>query len=144
MAECGQTTLLRSRSQRPSAPWESALTPLESSVLALVTQLSIEAGTWIGLANCHGPSTPARSLYEASVARYQEVGEFLNSVDSSLRYFRPKIYPQGSFRLGTMIRPWLREDEYDIDLVCLLNLAKTQITQANLKAIVGARLAENP
>ena len=28
------------------------------------------------------------------------------------------IYPQGSFALGTAVKPFDREDEYDVDLVC--------------------------
>jgi hypothetical protein len=28
------------------------------------------------------------------------------------------IYPQGSFALGTAVKPYDREDEYDVDLVC--------------------------
>ena len=39
--------------------------------------------------------------------------------DSELSDFDPTIYPQGSFALGTAVRP-LGEDQYDVDSVCLL------------------------
>jgi len=40
-----------------------------------------------------------------------------------------RIYPQGSFRLGTVVRPDTRTGEYDIDLVCWLLIAKETVTQ---------------
>ena len=83
-------------------------------------------------------------LYEAAVAKYTEVGAFLDAPDSDLSKFRPRIYPQGSFRLGTMIRPWSREDEYDIDLVCVLDIVKEHTSQVELKSRVGRRLGQNP
>ena len=39
------------------------------------------------------------------------------------------IYVQGSFMLGTVISPYGRFGEYDLDLVCRSNIAKTSITQ---------------
>ena len=33
------------------------------------------------------------------------IGEWLDGKDSSLSVYKPVIYPQGSFRLGTMIKP---------------------------------------
>jgi Second Messenger Oligonucleotide or Dinucleotide Synthetase domain len=54
----------------------------------------------------------------------------------------PEIYPQGSFRLGTVVRP-IANYEYDIDLVCLLKLRKEATTQKNLKQIVGDRLKKH-
>jgi len=51
--------------------------------------------------------------------------------------YRCRIYPQGSFRLGTVVRPAGRTGEYDIDLVCWLLIAKENITQVELKQRVG-------
>ena len=36
----------------------------------------------------------------------------------------PRIYPQGSFRLGTVTKPLSDAEEYDLDLVSELNLQK--------------------
>ena len=70
---------------------------------------------------------------------YRAVGKWLGDceVDSDV-----KIMPQGSFYLGTVIRPVTDKDEYDIDLVCLLKNA-TDKSEAEIKKIVGDRLREH-
>lgn len=79
-------------------------------------------------------------LYEDAVLKYEKIGAWLAEENSELQKFDPEIYPQGSFRLGTMIRPLTEKDEYDIDLVCHLKIKKESTTQKNLKEIVGDRL----
>jgi hypothetical protein len=56
----------------------------------------------------------------------------------------PYVYPQGSFRLGTVVRPIRHglECAYDIDLVCQLN-ADAGITPAAIKLMVGQRLVDH-
>jgi hypothetical protein len=80
------------------------------------------------------------SVYEDAVLKYEDVGAWLAAEDSDLRDFTPQIYPQGSFRLGTVIRPLSDSDEYDIDLVCHLAIAKDATTQSRLKKIIEGRL----
>lgn len=75
--------------------------------------------------------------------RYKAVGKWIGDEDSQLALFRPEIYPQGSFRLGTVIRHINEADEYDIDLVCELTISKDNVTQKQLKQMVGDRLKEN-
>ena len=82
-------------------------------------------------------------LYEAAVLHYTDVAGWLSAEDSRLVQYDPEIYPQGSFRLGTMVRPIFRPDEFDIDLVCRLIIPKEQTTQAALKKGVGSRLRED-
>ncbi len=79
------------------------------------------------------------SKYEEAKQHYTAVGDWLGAEDSELAPFSPEIYPQGSFALGTAVRP-LGEDEYDVDAVCLLALTTKQVTQALLKELVGRRL----
>lgn len=82
--------------------------------------------------------------YLEAKKRYENVGEWLNKKDSPLARYNPVIYPQGSFRLGTVIKPVSNRDEYDIDLVCFLtDLQKEDISQRQLKDMVGNRLAQN-
>jgi len=81
------------------------------------------------------------SKYELAVQRYQTIGEYLGNDKSSLAAFSPKIYSQGSFRLGTIIKPY-KSDEYDIDLVCELILDKN-IGQKKLYDLLGTRLQES-
>ena len=81
--------------------------------------------------------------FQEAVDRYKAVGVWLGQEDSPLSNYEPTIHPQGSFMLGTVVRPLLREDEYDIDLVCLLTIGKNNIRPQELKEIVGARLKDN-
>jgi len=68
-------------------------------------------------------------MYEDAVVKYTEVGEWLAHEDSELAQYDPDIFPQGSFRLGTMVRPVNDSEEYDIDLVCHLKIKKENTTQ---------------
>lgn len=79
------------------------------------------------------------SKYREAKDHYKAVGDWLGGEDSELAAFSPEIYVQGSFSLGTAVRP-LSEDEYDVDAVCLLELTTNQVTQLELKAMVGRRL----
>lgn len=77
-------------------------------------------------------------IYQQIVARYKAVGQWLQRNDSFVRQYAPTIYPQGSMRLGTVVKPINDDDDYDVDLVCELNnLDKGSITQAWLKEKVG-------
>ncbi len=79
-------------------------------------------------------------LYEDAVIKYEDIGDWLSESDSELKDYSPEIYPQGSFRLGTVVRPVSEKEEYDIDLVCRLEIEKEKTTQAQLKEMVGNRL----
>ncbi len=79
------------------------------------------------------------SRYREAKERYEAVGAWLDEADSELAPYKPIIYPQGSFALGTAVRP-LGSDEYDVDAVCLLQLSTAQVTQRQLKKLVGDRL----
>lgn len=79
--------------------------------------------------------------YEAAERSYKSVGAWLHREASKLRYAKPQVYIQGSFRLGTAIRPISEEEDYDVDLVCELSVSKTQMTQAELKKALGFELA---
>lgn len=82
----------------------------------------------------------SKEMREKAELKYREVGEWLGDcdVDSNV-----KIFPQGSFYLGTVIRPVSDEDEYDIDLVCVLKNAQYK-SEREIKHIVGDRIKEHP
>lgn len=82
-------------------------------------------------------------LADEAILRYESVAAWLSEEGSPLLRFSPEIYPQGSFRLGTPVRPMLRGEEFDIDLVCRLAIPKEDTTQAELKDRVGKRLKED-
>lgn len=81
--------------------------------------------------------------YNAAVSSYGAVGEWLAKPESSLAQYKPVVRPQGSFMLGTMIKPICEEDDLDIDLVCELTGKNPQWTQYYLKQAVGNRLKAN-
>ena len=81
-------------------------------------------------------------VYEDATIKYVEVGEYLGADDSALSDYSPEIYVQGSFRLGTIVRPKNHDGEYDIDQVCRLTIKKQKNTQSELKQMIGDRLKE--
>ena len=74
-------------------------------------------------------------LHDAADKEYYGVGQYLAD-QSDLGVTEWDVYPQGSFRLGTVVRP-IGKDHYDLDMVCRLDLAATSISQADLKERVG-------
>lgn len=84
-----------------------------------------------------------KSRYEEAKQRYKAVGDWLGKEESPLAPYEPEIYPQGSFRLGTVVKPLSEADEYDIDLVCEMRLGKNQVSQKKLKDMVGDRIKAN-
>ena len=80
---------------------------------------------------------PAR--YQEAKNHYNAVGDWLGRADSELALFAPIVFPQGSFALGTAIRP-IGDEEYDVDAVCLLQQHPAHLTQQQLKEMVGRRL----
>ena len=85
----------------------------------------------------------SESQYDAAVRSYGAVGEWLAKPESSLALYKPIIRPQGSFILGTMIKPICEDDDLDIDLVCELTGKNSQWVQYHLKQAVGNRLKDN-
>lgn len=83
--------------------------------------------------------------YKQAVDRYTAVGDWLNDGDYEGVYGDLDVSPQGSFRLGTVIRPLKdgKEADYDIDLVCQLPLLRKSTSPGLLKNAVGNRLKEN-
>ena len=77
------------------------------------------------------------SMSAKAVSGYKAVGDWLDGCD-----FDVKIYPQGSFALGTVVKPISDEEEYDIDLVCLLRDGQ-ELGEREIKHIVGDRLKDN-
>ncbi|WP_321334988.1 nucleotidyltransferase [uncultured Bacteroides sp.] len=81
--------------------------------------------------------------YKVAVSSYGAVGEWLAKPESSLAPYKPVIRPQGSFMLGTMIKPICEDDDLDIDLVCELTGKNLEWAQYHLKQAVGNRLKAN-
>jgi hypothetical protein len=79
-------------------------------------------------------------LAAEAVAEYNRIGLWLCDEGSTLVQYDPHLYPQGSFRLGTPVHPIDPTREFDIDLVCRLDINKENTSQKDLKKIVGDRI----
>lgn len=75
---------------------------------------------------------------ERAIARYDDLAAWLAANEPGRADVH--IYPQGSFRLGTLVRPSDLGRDFDIDLVFLRDLARTSITQDELRRGAGALL----
>ncbi|WP_244809044.1 nucleotidyltransferase [Streptomyces sp. So13.3] len=75
-------------------------------------------------------------LHDTAVRRYKEVGAWLAENGSP----GWEIHSQGSFLLGTVVRPGTESGEYDIDLVCRLPLKQESTSKEGLKQRVGDQL----
>lgn len=84
-----------------------------------------------------------KTEFDIAVKSYEAVGNWLSKEGSPLYKYKPRILPQGSFMLGTMIKPINEEDELDIDLVCKLEGKPSTWTQKDVKEIVGDRLKDH-
>ncbi|MFF4910539.1 cyclic GMP-AMP synthase DncV-like nucleotidyltransferase [Streptomyces sp. NPDC001260] len=78
----------------------------------------------------------APDLHDTAIERYGEVGTWLAENGSP----GWEIHSQGSFLLGTVVRPNTETGEYDIDLVCRLPLERDSTTKEELKQRVGDQL----
>src|SRR5690348_15856221 len=77
-----------------------------------------------------------RSRHEAADERYQALGAFLESASSPFAGRRPRIYPQGSMRLGTTVKPLV--GPHDLDFVIELDLKPSTLEPvALLDALYG-------
>lgn len=76
------------------------------------------------------------SNYEKATNRYNSIANYIKN--SELDSDRPDIYLQGSFKLGTAIKPLTEDGAYDIDIVCnLTKLRRENQSQFSLKYDLG-------
>jgi hypothetical protein len=81
-----------------------------------------------------------KSYYEKAAARHKSLGEWLCRDESTVARFHPHVSAQGSFRYGTVIQPLRTTEEYDLDNVTTLAIAKSSLTQKQVKELYGAEI----
>ena len=74
--------------------------------------------------------------HDLAVTHYRDIGNWLDR-DHYLVSSCPRIYPQGSFLLGTVTKSISGEDEYDLDFVVELRQPSEDVTPWQLKNSVG-------
>ena len=77
-----------------------------------------------------------QSEFERAEKRYGDLGAVLDEQWAST-YGSNVVFPQGSFRLGTVVRNVSRNDDIDIDVVAVRDVGRSSITQEELKDEVG-------
>lgn len=81
------------------------------------------------------------SRYEQAEKSYSSLGEWLNRPESTIKCYDPAVYVQGSFGLGTVIKPLNEAEEYDVDAVCEFRLlGKSDLSQAHLKELLRVEM----
>lgn len=83
-----------------------------------------------------------KSQIEAAESRYESLGEWFNRSDSLSAIYEPHIFPQGSFRLGTAIRPATNNDDFDLDLACKLDRYPDNCSQNDLRNAISEELSK--
>lgn len=85
----------------------------------------------------------SKTAMETLARSYNYIGEWLTGSDEISRLGDVSIKPQGSVGLGTAIKPISDDDEYDVDLVCIINNSRLKSNLKLLKHSVGNRLKEH-
>ena len=90
-----------------------------------------------------------KAQYETAKKRYEAVGKWLAegeyclTGDSKVCLKNGEIYPQGSIRLATAVKP-IGQGEFDVDLVFFSpNVSRYDIDPSELNRLIGERLRAN-
>lgn len=85
------------------------------------------------------------SKYKQAMERFGSMKSHLLADEYAGTTAEPEIYLQGSFKLGTEIRPYKdsKDADYDIDIVCRLEHEKETTTPKTVKHQVGNHLKEH-
>lgn len=80
------------------------------------------------------------TMFKSAVEKYNNIGKLLQENDLPV-----DIYPQGSFAIGTVVRPYKnsKDADFDIDCICLLRNTKEHILPCKVKNSVGDLLKSN-
>ena len=80
------------------------------------------------------------TMYRNALEKYQNIGKYL--IDNGLDV---DIFPQGSFSIGTVVRPYNhgQETSYDLDFVILHRVEKAHTNPKNEKYLPYYKLMEN-
>ena len=77
------------------------------------------------------------TYYEKAEISYKSFATWLERENSEFKDSIKEVFLQGSFKLGTVVKPISEADEYDIDMVCKFDISKDKITQKELKDKLG-------
>ena len=80
------------------------------------------------------------TMYKNATEKYKAVGTYLQEHGLAC-----DIFPQGSFSLGTVVRPYREsiEMDYDLDFICCLDEDKTTTSAKYVKNVIKEKLRES-
>jgi len=80
------------------------------------------------------------TMYKNAKEKYESIATFLNN-----QGIKAEIFPQGSFRMGTVVRPYRegQDKDYDLDVVCNLVQKKRESNPKNVKNQIGEELEKS-
>ncbi len=78
------------------------------------------------------------SYYQKAEDKYDSLGRFLSREGASLESYNPEVFVQGSFMLGTVVKPVKGDPTYDLDMSLVLKdvVNKDTHTQESLRKLV--------
>lgn len=81
-------------------------------------------------------------VIEQSIRRYKSLGEWFDRDGGLFEEMAIEVFPQGSFALGTTIKPIEETEEYDLDIGCKVKTGdyKSLHSQKYLKESLGTEL----
>ena len=79
-------------------------------------------------------------MFKNATDKYTALGEYLQSAG-----LKCDVFPQGSFSLGTVVRPYKNSEEvdYDLDVVCCIDRAKYDVQPKTIKNKVKDLLCQS-
>jgi Second Messenger Oligonucleotide or Dinucleotide Synthetase domain len=87
---------------------------------------------------CHNLEI-TEAMFRIAEERYTSIVRYLEEKDSALAVYRPIIYPQGSIKIETTVKP-IGENELDVDVICHL-LVSERTPQTAFLNLLYNRLA---
>mgnify|MGYP000363360336 FL=1 len=80
------------------------------------------------------------TMYKNATDKYKAVGTYLQEQGVEC-----DIFPQGSFSLGTVVRPYResKEADYDLDFICCLGKLKEKTTAKYVKNIIKETICKS-
>jgi hypothetical protein len=84
----------------------------------------------------------SNTQHQQASDRYEAVGAWISRPESPLYAFKPVIYPQGSLRIGTSLKP-LARNVHDLDLVCELDFDWTKADPVHVLDLLEEALRDH-
>ena len=79
----------------------------------------------------------SQTMVDNATEKYQNMASYLQS-----KGIEADIYPQGSFAIGIIVRPYVQatEKKYDLDFICQVNGNKNGYSPSEIKHLIGDAL----